>query len=142
MAGYSGTPLAKKLGVKERFRIAAAGAPDGFAELLGPLPAEAKFVSIESDNLDLVVFFAKAKTELEQRFSELAHRLVPNGMLWVAWPKKASGVATDLSENAVRDVGLAAGLVDVKVCAIDDVWSGLKFVIRLVDRPKAKTVKR
>jgi hypothetical protein len=82
----------------------------------------------------LAVLFVTAKTDLEMRFPKAADRLAPAGMLWVAWPKKASGVPTDLNENIVRDIGLAAGLVDTKVCAIDDVWSGLKFVIRLKDR--------
>lgn len=142
MAGYSGTPLAKKLGVKERSRIAAVGAPDGFSHSLGSLPEGAAFIDGDDGRLDLIVFFTKAKAELQQQFGDLARRLTPAGMLWIAWPKKASGVVTDLSENLVRDVGLAAGLVDVKVCAIDDVWSGLKFVVRLVDLPKTKPVTR
>ena len=134
MAGYSGTPLIQKLGIKPAARLQFVTAPPDFAATLGPLPAGAEQIRGAAKELDLVVLFVKAQAELTKRFATLATRLAPTGMLWVAWPKKASGVSTDLNENLVRDIGLAAGLVDVKVCAIDNVWSGLKFVIRLRDR--------
>jgi hypothetical protein len=134
MAGYSGTPLIQKLGIKPDFRLHFSNAPPDFAAALGPLPAGVEHVGGTAKNLDLAVLFVTAKTDLEKRFAKLADRLAPAGMLWVAWPKKTSGVPTDVNENIVRDIGLAAGLVDTKVCAIDEVWSGLKFVIRLKDR--------
>ena len=134
-AGYSGTPLAKKLGIKTGFRVALIGAPEGFRRELGELPAEVSFVTSLASQLELILFFAKSQSELTRNFSTLALKLTPAGMLWIAWPKKASGVPTDLSDNVVREIGLAAGLVDVKVCAVNEIWSGLKFVIRVKDRP-------
>ena len=133
-AGYSGTPLPKKLGFKEGTRAALVDAPAGFRSTLGDLPAGARFPRGGEDPLDLIVLFAPRSQPLAAAFRESASRLTPAGMLWVAWPKKASGVATDLTEDRVREIGLAAGLVDVKVCAIDETWSGLKFVRRLRDR--------
>ena len=97
-----------------------------------------KFVTPKSKQLDFVLLFAQSMTSLKKDFAKLANNLVPSGMLWVAWPKKASGVTTDLTENEVRRIGLDAGLVDVKICAINDVWSGLKFVYRLRDRGPAR----
>jgi hypothetical protein len=134
MAGYSGTPLAQKLGIKEGFRVALVQAPAGFRGELIALPERVSFVTSTSSSLDVIVFFVKSQRELSQNFLRLASKLAPNGMLWIAWPKKASGVATDLSDNSVREIGLDAGLVDVKVCAVNDIWSGLKFVIRVKDR--------
>jgi len=136
MAGYSGTPLVKKLGIKEGFRVALVGAPDGFRGELQELPNGVSFLTSLQGQLDFVMFFAKTRTELTRNFSRLAAKLKPAGMLWIAWPKKASGVATDLSDGVVREIGLDAGLVDVKVCAVNEIWSGLKFVIRVKDRPK------
>ena len=138
MAGYSGTPLSKKLGIKEGFRVALAGAPTGFRRELVDLPKRVSFMTSLGDDLDLILFFTKSRAELSANFSRLSSKLAPAGMLWIAWPKKASGVATDLSDYVVRDTGLEAGLVDVKVCAVNEVWSGLKFVIRVKDRPRAK----
>jgi hypothetical protein len=136
LAGYSGTPLLKKLGMKEGFQIAYINAPAGFPSLLGELPPGVVQVGPRGKGpLDLAVLFVKTLAELNKAFPTQRDRLAPAGMLWVGWPKKSSGVATDLTENVIRDVGLALGLVDTKVCAIDDVWSGLKFVIRLKDRP-------
>jgi hypothetical protein len=140
MAGYSGTPLVKKLGFKPGFRVAFPGAPGDFLPTLGDLPDD---VSIRPRHegegpLDLVVLFVTSRADLTPTFSATSSELTPAGMLWVAWPKKASGVATDLDENVIREIGLAAGLVDVKVCAIDDVWSGLKFVTRVKDRPTSR----
>ncbi len=136
-AGYSGTPLVKKLGIKEGFRVALVGAPNGFRGELEDLPNGVSFLRSLQGQLDFVLFFAKTRLELTRNFSRLAAKLAPTGMLWIAWPKKASGVATDLSDGVVREIGLDAGLVDVKVCAVNEIWSGLKFVIRLKDRPAA-----
>jgi hypothetical protein len=136
MAGYSGTPLIKKLGIKEGFSVALVNSPRGFKKELGPLPERAKFVSGGTDSLDVVLLFVNSETELLRQFLLLATNLVGNGMLWVAWPKKSSGVATDLSFTNVQRIGLDAGLVDVKICAVNDVWSGLKFVYRLKDRAR------
>jgi len=134
-AGYSGTPLTKKLGIKEDFRVAMIGAPDGFREELTDLPPGVTFVTRLAAQLDLIMFFVKVQSGVTRNFPRLAAKLKPVGMLWIAWPKKASGVATDLSDNSVRQIGLDAGLVDVKVCAVNEIWSGLKFVIRVKDRP-------
>lgn len=134
MAGYSGTPLLKKLGVKPSFRIALIGAPKNFKEELGALPATAKFVSPTGDSLNLILAFVSSEKELRMKFAPLAAKLQKDGMLWVAWPKKSSGVVTDLTFNNVQRIGLDAGLVDVKICAVNEIWSGLKFVYRLKDR--------
>jgi hypothetical protein len=135
MAGYSGTPLVKKLGFKPGYRAALLKAPPGFEKELEQLPAEVQLMSGPLlKDLDLIVFFAGSQTTLTRECPRLASKLAPNGMLWIAWPKKSSGVITDLSENSVREIGLGAGLVDVKVCAINEIWSGLKFVYRLRDR--------
>lgn len=131
MAGYSGTPLAKKLGIKEKHRITLVAMPASVqAEIKGSLAA---CVSASSE-LDFAIVFVKSASELQKEFQRLARMLAPAGMLWVSWPKKSSSVATDLDENLVREIGLKAGLVDVKVCAVDEVWSGLKFVVRVRDR--------
>jgi len=142
MTGYSGTPLAIKLGIKEGFRVALVGAPKGFRSELESLPKRVEFVTSVATSLDLIVFFTKSQSDLLGNFSRLAAKLAPAGMLWISWPKKASGVLTDLSDGIVRQIGLDAGLVDTKVCAVNDVWSGLKFVIRVKDRPKSPTKKR
>jgi len=134
MAGYSGTPLMKKLGVKEGFSVGLVNAPKTFRKDLGRLPAKAKIVASLSGPLDLVVLFAESATGLASRFAILAEKLNPNGSLWLAWPKKSSGVLTDLSFDVVQRIGLDCGLVDVKICAIDETWSGLKFVYRVKDR--------
>ena len=136
MAGYSGTPLVKKLGIKPEFRIAFVNAPENFVkELELPLDVTVKPIS-KSKDLDFILVFVKSRTALMTAFVQHSEKIKANGMVWISWPKKASGVQTDLNENIVRDIGLAAGLVDVKVCAVDEVWSGLKFVYRLKDRPK------
>ena len=134
MAGYSGTPLRKKLGVKPGFRVALVGAPKNFKEELGALPQTAKFTSATADSLDLILAFVSSEKELKSRFGPLAAKLHKDGMIWVAWPKKSSGVVTDLTFNNVQRIGLDTGLVDVKICAVNDIWSGLKFVYRLKDR--------
>ena len=134
MAGYSGTPLPKKLGLKEQSRIAFIKAPKDFQSYLGPLPEGAELVKRLSKPLDLVVLFVTSERVLARDFAKLAEKLATNGMIWIAWPKKSSGVATDLTFARVQRIGLDAGLVDVKICAIDDTWSGLKFVFRVKDR--------
>ena len=133
MAGYSETPLVKKLGIKSGFRIAFVNAPNAFSKRLD-LPTEVKINSRSRAPLDFALLFVKSEKELRAAFPQYADKLKPAGMLWVAWPKKSSGVATDLSFNNVQAIGLAAGLVDTKICAVDEVWSGLKFVFRLKDR--------
>lgn len=138
MAGYSSTPLAKKLGIKEGSRIGLVNAPKDFHSALGELPQGATFVKRMTNSLDIILFFVWKERELARDFSRLAKNLVPNGMIWIAWPKKSSGVATDLSFERVQKIGLDAGLVDVKICAVDETWSGLKFVYRLKDRPHSR----
>jgi hypothetical protein len=133
MSGYSGTPLIKKLGIKSGFNTVFVNAPSGFASGFN-LPADV--FSNSRKPLDFALLFVRSEKELQQRFSKLAGKLKPNGMFWVSWPKKSSGVETDLSFTNVQAIGLAAGLVDVKVCAINETWSGLKFVYRLQDRPR------
>src|SRR5437867_9255679 len=130
--GYSRTPLIKKLGITPDSRILFVSAPKNFRPLLGSLPNEVKVR--REGTLDFAILFVKDSSALAKRFPELRDRLETNGMLWVAWPKRTSGVETDLTEGVVRTYGLEAGLVDVKVCAIDDTWSGPKFVRRLKDR--------
>jgi hypothetical protein len=133
MPGYSGTPLPKKLGIKGGFRVRLAKAPaEVRAELREALSECA--IAQDGDAVDFAMVFSKSSAELENEFARLAQRLTPAGMLWVSWPKKSSGVATDVDENVVRQIGLDAGLVDVKVCAVTEVWSGLKFVRRVKDR--------
>jgi hypothetical protein len=134
MAGYSSTPLPKKLGIKENSRLAFVNAPAGFQDYLGPLPASAEVVKRLTKPLDLALFFVTTERVLAKEFAKLADKLATNGMIWIAWPKKSSGVTTDLSFERVQRIGLDAGLVDVKICAIDETWSGLKFVFRLRDR--------
>jgi hypothetical protein len=140
MAGYSGTPLPKKLGIKPGHRAALLNAPDGFRQTLGELPEPVELLpeSRSGPALDVIVFFTTELSDLKKRFNAIARRLSPAGGFWIAWPKKASGVATDLTEDIIRAVGLGAGLVDNKVCAIDETWSGLRFVIRVQDRHKPR----
>ena len=140
MAGYSSTPLAKKLGIKEGSRIGLVNAPKGFEDYLGELPDNAQFVSRLTNSLDIILLFVLTERALARDFSKLSKKLKSNGMIWIAWPKKSSGVTTDLAFENVQRIGLDAGLVDVKICAIDDTWSGLKFVYRLKDRPSLEKV--
>ena len=138
MAGYSGTPLVKKLGIKPDFNIAFVNPPANFVNQL-ELPPGVTVKSIsKSKDLDFILLFVKTRAILTGAFALCAQKLTINGMLWVSWPKRASGVATDVNENVVREIGLQAGLVDVKICAVDETWSGLKFVYRLKDRPTLK----
>jgi hypothetical protein len=132
VAGYSGTPLPKKLGIHDGARVRLAGAPDGFAEALGVVPRA-------RGEADVIVLFTRTAAGLRRSFPRLRRSLHPSGGLWVAWPKQASGVRTDLNEGVVRRFGLGQGLVDNKVCAIDETWSGLKFVIPKAQRGTSKT---
>ena len=133
MPGYSGTPLPKKLGIKNGFRVQLTNAP---AEVRAELQqALADCMAVKGGaSLDFAMLFTKSRAELAKEFSRIAKSLAPAGMLWVSWPKKSSGVTTDVDENVVRGIGLDAGLVDVKVCAVTEIWSGLKFVWRVKDR--------
>jgi hypothetical protein len=133
MAGYSGTPLPQKLGIREGHRVVMVDAPTGFDP--GMLPAGAVLsrgmtASLAPPPLDVIVVFVKKRADLVARISACRPRLAQDGGLWIAWPKKASGVATDIVEDTIREVALPTGLVDNKVCAIDDIWSGLRLVIR------------
>jgi Protein of unknown function (DUF3052) len=138
MAGYSGTPLAKKLGIKDGFRVALLHAPDPVKTELRNALMKCRRETVASRDLDFILLFAKSLTVLRVELLPAAKALAPAGMLWISWPKKSSGVPTDLTEGVIRQRGLAAGLVDVKVCAVTEVWSGLKFVIPVKDRPKEK----
>jgi hypothetical protein len=143
MAGYSGTPLVQKLGIKPNHRLALVGAPKDFPRTLGALPEGVKKVA--SGTFDVAVAFYTKATDLDRNLPKLKARMDPAAGLWIAWPKKASGVTTDITEDVVRGMALAQKLVDNKVCAIDDTWSGLRIVVRLVDRPvatKKKSVKK
>ena len=138
MAGYSGTPLVKKIGIKPGHRVALVNEPLAFPKELIDLPEDVEFVPAEEKNgpgtLDVVLFFIKKQAVLEKHLPKLKAKLTQTGMIWTAWPKKTSGVETDLNENIIRDIGLSHKLVDVKVCAVDEKWSGLKFVYRVEDR--------
>jgi hypothetical protein len=136
-AGYSGTPLVKKLGIKPGATLGLIGAPEDFDATLGQLPDGVAVRRRLRGQLDVIVAFYMDRAALERRLPALRGALQPAGGLWIAWPKRASGIASDLSDNVVRELGLAAGLVDNKVCAIDEVWSGLRLVFRLRDRPAA-----
>jgi len=145
MPGYSGTPLAKKLGIKDGFRLALLHVPDDVRSSLSSAFDKCriqgnsiKASKNQNKDLDFIFFFAKSRAGLDLELLAAAKALAPAGMLWISWPKKSSGVATDLTGDVVRQSGLDAGLVDIKVCAVTDVWSGLKFVIPVKDRPKGK----
>jgi hypothetical protein len=137
MAGYSGTPLAQKLGIKEGHRLGVLGAPTGFA--IPALPAGVTPKNALRGVADVLLSFHTERAQLEQRLPALMAGLDVDGGLWVAWPKRASGVATDITEDVVREVALPTGLVDVKVCAIDDTWSGLRLCLRKELRPGRTT---
>jgi hypothetical protein len=137
MAGYSGKSVVQKLGIKPGFRIFSVGAPAAYADIVGPLPADVTMARAAKAPLDMVHVFAIEAKGLAARLRDYRAAIAPDGMIWVSWPKKSSGVATDLTDVVVRDTALPLGLVDIKVCAIDDVWSGLKFVIPKNQRTKA-----
>jgi hypothetical protein len=134
MPGYSGTPLPKKLGIKDGLRVHFVKVPPEVLAELKPSLGKCEIAADGKAPLDFVMVFTKSGSLLSKEFKRVTKALAPAGMLWVSWPKKSSGVKTDLDENIIREIGLAAGLVDVKVCAVTDVWSGLKFVRRLKDR--------
>ena len=136
-AGYSGTPLPKKLGIKPGHRVVLIDTPADFEAELVPLPEGVRLrASPEGEPADVILAFFMASVSLSRSFIPLARSITPAGGLWIAWPKKASGVVSDLTDNVVRDIGLKAGLVDNKGCAVTEVWSGLRFVYRLQDRPR------
>jgi hypothetical protein len=142
LAGYSGTPLPKKLGIKDTSRVGIFGAPPGMRETIGPLPDGVETTTVLRGALDVAILFVTRRADLAKRFGPLAKAIAPAGGLWISWPKKSSGAPTDLDESVVRAIGPERGLVDVKVCAVDETWSGLKFVVRLEDRPKATPRRR
>jgi hypothetical protein len=132
-AGYSGTPLAKKLGIKPGFNIKLINAPEYYFELFTELPADLAFNAGDGAN-DLIHFFTKHESELITLLPALKDHIKPSGMIWVSWPKKSSKVETDITEDTIRNFALKIGLVDIKVCAVDEIWSGLKLVIHVKDR--------
>lgn len=134
MAGYSDTPLLKKLGIKEGHRLHIVDPPDPLPADLRELPPGVTLLASARAPLDVVLLFVTSRSRFQGKLAGLIERLAPAGTIWVCWPKKSSGVATDLNENLIRELALASGVVDVKVCAVDEVWSGLKLVIRLADR--------
>jgi hypothetical protein len=138
MLGYSGTPLLKKLGLNPGQVVRFIGAPAGYLKMLGPLPEGVRVRNAEremrSERLDFAQVFSKERTELEKLLPRLRKQIAPAGMIWVSWPKKSSGVATTVNEHVIRELALPMGLVDVKVCAVDEVWSGLKLVVRVRNR--------
>jgi hypothetical protein len=134
VAGYSGTPLPKKLGIKEGHEVAFPGAPEDFADTLGELPLGVRIKRVARGPLDVIVLFVRSRAELGRRIEPLGRAVHPAGGLWVAWPKRASGVETDMTEDIVRELGLPLGMVDNKVCAIDGTWSGLRLVWRTENR--------
>ena len=135
MSGYSGTPLIKKLGIKAGQSVALVKAPKNFVQELQPLPGKVRFTSAQAaKQLDFIMLFVDSTKALQKELPKLKQKLARDGILWVSWPKKSSGVETDLSFDIVQQSGLKIGLVDVKICAVNDIWSGLKFVYRLKDR--------
>ena len=134
MAGYSGTPLAQKLGIKAGHRVGLINAPDGFAELVEPLPDGVELVAGVRSRRDVVVAFLRERGELESKLTAMTKAIFPDGAIWIAWPKRTSKVPTSITEDVVREVALPTGLVDNKVCAIDDTWSGLRLVVRRENR--------
>jgi len=134
MAGYSGTSLPKKLGIKDGYRVALIAMPPQVRAELREALRKCTVATGTAGEFDLIHLFSRSRSELETELKRAAKNLAPTGMLWVSWPKKSSGVATDITEDVIRGIGLKAGLVDVKVCAVTEVWSGLKFVIPVKNR--------
>ena len=134
MAGYSATPLAKKLGLKNGFVISLVNPPAHYHSLFTDWPEDVMLSKKVTDKKDFIHYFATSAKDLQSHIALLKSELKPAGMLWVSWPKKSSGVTTEVNENLVREAGLNTGLVDIKVCAVDEVWSALKFVFRVKDR--------
>jgi hypothetical protein len=140
MAGYSGTPLAQKLGIKPGMTVSLISAPANYPKLLGKSANDAHFTDRIRPGADFIHFFTQRRSELEKQLKRLRTKLAEAGTLWVSWPKKSAGVATDITEDVIRAVALPLGFVDVKVCAVDETWSGLKLMIRRTNRrsPTAK----
>ena len=136
IAGYSGTPLAKKLGIKEATCLLLLGAPDGYKKFLEPLPPGVIFENGPSPRVDIVHLFVTQKEDLEGHLTVLRVQLKPEAALWVSWPKKAAKIPTSITEDTIRELALPLGFVDIKVCAVSEVWSGLKLVVRKELRPK------
>ena len=134
MAGYSGTPLAKKLGIKEGSRLFLSGAPKDYLQLVAPLPEGVKLVPRVDGKTDIVHIFSTERARLKAALRDSLGKLKQDGSIWVSWPKKSSKVPTDITEDTIREVALPMGLVDIKVCAVDEVWSGLKLVLRKENR--------
>jgi hypothetical protein len=134
MAGYSGTPLPQKLGIKEGFTLCVRGAPKKYSDIVAPLPKDVRMVSKVTPAVDLVHIFSKEGAKLDKELTSVRKSLRDDAMIWVSWPKKSSGVATDIVEDSVREIAFPLGLVDIKVCAVDEVWSGLKLVVRKENR--------
>lgn len=134
MAGYSKRSLVEKLGIKDSMRIAIINQPNDYKKDLGKIPDNAAVKKKLSGSLDFIQYFSAGKKDLEAAFSDLKKSIKHNGMLWISWPKLTSGLKTDLNENIVREIGLKNGLVDIKICAVNEIWSGLKFVYRVKDR--------
>ena len=134
MAGYSGTPLAQKLGIKAGQQVVTIGAPAGYRKLLAPLPEEVSFTSEIKAGAVFVHFFVSERKVLEKELKRLRKLLADTGTLWISWPKKSSGAPTDITEGTIREVVLPLGFVDVKVCAVDETWSGLKLMVRRENR--------
>jgi hypothetical protein len=137
-AGYSGTPLAKKLGIKEGFTIKLINAPGYYLKLFSDFPANTKTIKDAATKTDFIHFFPVNAEELNNKIIALKDQLQPNGMIWVSWYKKSAKIATDVTEDIIRTIALKNGLVDIKVCAVDELWSGLKLVIPVKDRIKLK----
>jgi hypothetical protein len=137
MAGYSGTPLPDKLGIQSGHTVCVIGAPKAYERIVTPLPDDVTLTSRISSRTDVVHVFSKSRSDLEKLLQKAAAAIKPNAAIWVSWPKKSAKITTDLTEDIVRAVALPLGLVDVKVCAVDDVWSGLKLVIRRELRKKS-----
>ena len=133
-AGYSGTPLAKKLGIKPGYKISVIHAPNGYFELFSDLPDDLEWIDDPNIKKDLIHYFSDSRNQLEKDIEQLRDEIEQQGSIWVSWPKKSSKVETDLDGNVVRELGLNHGLVDIKVCAVSEIWSGLKFVIPVKDR--------
>ena len=132
-AGYSGTPLAKKLGIKEGFRVSLFHQPEYYFNLFTDFPNDVKIINNKT-KADFIHYFTKEEKQLTRDIRQLKNQIEQNGMIWISWPKKSSKVETDVTEDTVRNLALKNGLVDIKVCAVDEIWSGLKLVIPLKDR--------
>lgn len=137
-AGYSGTTLAKKLGIKEGSKLRLINQPDYYFNLFTDLPEQVQFLTDKKSSKDIVHYFTKEKKDLLKDITALRNEIFPDGMIWISWPKKASKIATDITEDIIREIALSNGLVDVKVCAVDETWSGLKLVVPVKDRKSGR----